>query len=55
MKVRITMLTENNIPRSDKMTEDQVKKAWQIVMDMLAIASENGDKCVVESAEFVEE
>ena len=55
MKIRLRILTENNVPRPKNMTEAEVKKAWQAVFGLLGMMSENDDKCTVESVEFVED
>ena len=55
MKIRLTLLTENDKQRPPELTEEKVKAAWQIVVDAMCLFSENNDRCVVEKAEFVEE
>lgn len=55
MKIRLTILTENNIPRPAELTEEQVSKAWQAVLNMMALVSETEDKSTVETVEFVDE
>lgn len=54
MKIRLTILTENDVPRTPEHTEALVAKAWQAVLDMISLVSENNDKAVVEKVEFVE-
>ena len=54
MKIRLTILTENNKPRPNGLTEAKVKKAWQSALNKLSGLSENDDKATVESVEFVE-
>lgn len=56
MKVRITVLTENDKPLppiEKRPTEEQLVKAWQAIFNMLCLYGE--DKAVVEKAEYVEE
>lgn len=54
MKIRLTILTENNKKRNENLTEDKVKEAWQFILNMLNSLSENEDKAIVENVEFVE-
>lgn len=55
MKVRLTILTENDIPRKPRLTEETVAKAWQFILDFVAAASEDNEKATVEKVEFVED
>lgn len=55
MKVRLTIMTENNVPRPEKLTENMVIMAWQTVLDAMCLLTENDSKSTVESAEFVED
>jgi hypothetical protein len=55
MKIRITVLTENNRPRPEKMTEEMVSTVWQSLLNVLCCQGENEDKCTVEKVEFVED
>lgn len=55
MKIRLTILTENNKPRPADLTEEQVIEAWELVLSLLNLFPDNEDKFVVESAEFIEE
>ena len=55
MKIRLTLLTENDKQRPPELTEEKVKAAWQIVVDAMCLMSDSDDTCVVEKAEFVEE
>lgn len=54
MKIRLTILTENNKKRNENLTEDKVKEAWQYILNILSSLSENKDKAIVENVEFVE-
>lgn len=54
MKIRLTIMAENDQPRTEELTEEKVVAAWQMVLSMLCLGSENRDKVVVESAEFIE-
>ena len=55
MKVRVTILTENDKPRLAKHTEETVAKAWQFILDLFTSASEENEKATVEKVEFVED
>lgn len=55
MKIRLTILTENDIPRKPGLTEETVAKAWQFILDFINAASEDNDKATVEKVEFVED
>lgn len=55
MKIRLTILTENDIPRKPGLTEETVAKAWQFILDFVTAASEDNEKATVEKAEFVED
>lgn len=54
MKIRLTILTENNKKRNENLTEDKVKETWQFILNMLSSLSDNEDKAIVENVEFVE-
>lgn len=55
MKIRVTFLTENDIPRKPGLTEETVAKAWQFILDFVTAASEENEKATVEKVEFVED
>lgn len=55
MKIRLTILTENKVHRPSTLTEDQVIKAWQTVLDFIALSGCKDETATVERAEFVEE
>ena len=55
MKIRLTILTENNIPRPAELTEEEVAKVWQVIFDVIALQAEALDKGHVETVEFVDE
>lgn len=56
MKVRITILTENDKPRIDDIPEEKVKMAWQTIFDSIMLFSTDpSEKILVEKAEFVED
>ena len=53
MKIRLTIMTENDKARSPELTEGKVKAAWQALFDAMCLMSD--DKATVEKVEFVEE
>jgi hypothetical protein len=55
MKIRITILTENNLQRPAELTEEKVAKAWQLILDLIALQYMADDKGHVETVEFVDE
>lgn len=55
MKIRITILTENNIQRPSELTEEKVAKAWQVIFDLITLPAVADDKCHVETVEFIDE
>lgn len=59
MKIKLTVLTENNIPSSvlNGVDEEILKRIWQAWFDMilLAVPPENEDKATVLSAEILED
>lgn len=55
MKIRLTILTENDKQRPQELTEEKVKAVWQVIVNTMCLFSDNNDTCVVEKVEFVEE
>ena len=63
MKVRVTVLTENNKHWNEsikaKYTEEQlnekVKQVWQFTMDFITSMGEPGERALVESVEILED
>lgn len=55
MKIRLTLLTENDKQRPPELTEEKVKAVWQLIGNTMCLFSDNDDTCVVEKVEFVEE
>lgn len=54
MKVRLTIMTENDRPRANNgVTEELIAKVWQEIFDTLALFTENNDKATVEKVEFL--
>lgn len=54
MKIRLTILTENKKQRPEELTEEQVAKVWQSVLNLLC-ACTSDEAATVERCEFVEE
>lgn len=54
MKVRVTLMTENDKPVSDlgEDPEEKIKRAWEFVVALLNIRSE--DSATLENIEIVE-
>lgn len=60
MKIKLTILTENDIPASvaklNGIDEERIKLAWQSLLDLVSVMpTENNDRATVLSAEFVDE
>lgn len=58
MKVRITVLTENDKPLppvEERPSEKLIVKAWQGIFDMMTLLSKPDERATVESAEFIED
>lgn len=56
MKIRLTILTENDKPLTDDISEEKVKNAWQAVLSLLMLTgSDPSEKATVEKAEIVSE
>lgn len=56
MKVRVVLVTENNSPvknLGDNATE-KIKAAWEMILNLAEITSNNGDRGYVESVEIME-
>lgn len=58
MKVRITVLTENDKPLppiEERPSKEQIMKVWQFIFDMMTLNGEHNEKAIVEKVEFIEE
>ena len=55
MKIRLTIMTENNVSRPEELTENMAIMAWQTVLDAMCLLTKDDSKITVESAEFVED
>ena len=55
MKVRLTILTENNVERKPEHTPELIKDTWQTILDLYAAFDQtNGDKATVEKVEILD-
>ena len=54
MKIRMTVLLENQKIRREGLTEEIVVKAYQMFLDWLSIV-DGASKATIEKAEFVED
>lgn len=55
MKIKLTLITENNVPvesLGDK-PEEKIKQAWELVLSMIATLSDDESKAQVESVEIL--
>ena len=57
MKVRVVLITENNVPveRLGANAADTVKEAWNMFLRMIEASSDNSDRGYVESVEILED
>ena len=56
MKVRLTLLTENNKVRKPEHTEEVIKTVWETLIHMvLSLSDDPSEKCTVESVEVLDE
>ena len=57
MKVRVTLMTENDIPASSlgNDPEGTARKAWEIFLKTVCAFSEHNDYAYVEKVEFIDE
>lgn len=55
MKIRLTIMTENDKPRPEELTENMVIAAWQVVLNTMCLMSDSNDRVTIESAEFIED
>lgn len=54
MKIRLTIMTENDKLCTDDISEEKVQKAWQTIFDLLTLTSSDpSEKAIVEKAEIV--
>lgn len=56
MKVRVTLIVENNSPVSalGNNPEDKIRNAYDLLLSMVTLTSENGDCGKVEKVEILE-
>ena len=55
MKVRLTILTENDAKVPDGITEDVIQKVWQSVLNSICLFSDREEKATVEKVEIINE
>lgn len=55
MKVRLTIMTQNDKPRPEELTEDKVKAVWQAILNVMCLMSDSADSATIENAEFVDD
>ncbi|MBR2555072.1 MAG: hypothetical protein IKE94_09455 [Aeriscardovia sp.] len=55
MKIRLTIMTENDKPVENlgDNPEEKIKKAWDILLSMITMMSENNENAYVERVEVV--
>lgn len=55
MKIRLTIMTENDKPVDvlGKNPEEKIKRAWDAVLTMIALMSEDNENAYVERVEVV--
>ena len=55
MKIRLTIITENNKPVEalGENPEEAVKKAWEMIFKLITPFSKNKDKAYVENVEIL--
>ena len=55
MKIRLTIMTENDKPVENlgDNPEEKIKKAWDVLLLMIAMMSENNENAYVEQVEVV--
>ena len=55
MKIRLTIMTENDKPVENlgDNPEEKIKKAWDVLLSMMALMSENNENAYVERVEVV--
>ena len=55
MKIRLTIMTENDKPVENlgDNPEEKIKKAWDVLLTMITLMSENNENAYVERVEVV--
>ena len=54
MKVRLTILTENDSERKDVYSPELIKWVWQRILDRITEMSESDDTATVENVEILD-
>jgi hypothetical protein len=57
MKLRVVLITENDSPveKLGKNATEKIKNAWELLLGLAEVHSENGDRGYVESVEILED
>lgn len=57
MKVRVVLITENDSPaeKLGKNATEKIKNAWELLLGLAEVHSDNGDRGYVESVEILED
>lgn len=55
MKIRLIIMTENDKPveNLEDNPEEKIKKAWDVLLTMISLMSENNENAYVEQVEVV--
>ena len=55
MKIRLTIMTENDKPVENlgKNPEEKIKRAWDVLLTMISLMSEENENAYVEHVEVV--
>lgn len=55
MKIRLTIMTENDKPVENlgDNPEEKIRKAWDVLLSMIALMSDNNENAYVERVEVV--
>ena len=56
MKIKLTLITENNVPVESlgDEPEEKIKRAWELGLSIIASLSDDKSKAQVESVEILE-
>ena len=56
MKVRVTLMTENDAPVSSlgENPEEVIRNGWELLLGLMTVESDNGDSAYVEKVEILE-
>lgn len=55
MKIRVTLLTENDKQLTPEVTEENVRASWELLFSMIeAVSNDPSEKATVEKVEILE-